>query len=131
MDDLWSSPVRYVECDGQGVVFNGHFLTYADEACTAWYVAAGTPWPTVLARGLDAHVKASTLTWEAPVRWGDVVTTDATVTRMGRTSFTLQIRIRVEDTVCCTVDTTYVFVGHDRRPTPIPDDLKEKWAVGT
>jgi len=28
----WSSPVRYVECDQQGIVFNAHYLTWADEA---------------------------------------------------------------------------------------------------
>ena len=26
----WSAPVRYAECDGQGVVFNSHYLLYAD-----------------------------------------------------------------------------------------------------
>ena len=31
---IWSAPVRYAECDGQGVVFNSHYLLYADEALT-------------------------------------------------------------------------------------------------
>jgi acyl-CoA thioester hydrolase len=28
----WSAPVRYAECDQQGVVFNANYLAYADEA---------------------------------------------------------------------------------------------------
>ena len=36
---VWSSPVRYAECDGLGVVFNGHYLTWADEAATALVAA--------------------------------------------------------------------------------------------
>ena len=31
----WSSPVRYGECDQQGVVFNAHYLAWADEAMTS------------------------------------------------------------------------------------------------
>ncbi len=30
----WSAPVRYAECDMQGIVFNAHYLLYADEALT-------------------------------------------------------------------------------------------------
>jgi acyl-CoA thioester hydrolase len=128
MDDLWSAPVRYVECDGQGVVFNGHFLTYADEAVSNWYIACGTPWSTVLDRGMDAHLKSTTLTWDAPVRLGDTIHADVTCLRVGSSSSTLQIRLRVGEQICCTVDTTYVFVGEDRRPSPIPADLKEIWS---
>ena len=39
----WSSPVRYVECDQQGVVFNAHYLTWADEASYPWWAAHGLP----------------------------------------------------------------------------------------
>ena len=39
----WSAPVRYAECDGQGVVFNSHYLLYADEALTGMLRALGTP----------------------------------------------------------------------------------------
>ena len=31
MPPVWSSPVRYVECDQQGIVFNGHYLVWADD----------------------------------------------------------------------------------------------------
>ena len=34
MPEVWSAPVRFVECDQQGVVFNAHYLTWADEAAT-------------------------------------------------------------------------------------------------
>ena len=64
----WSSPVRYVECDQQGVVFNAHYLTWADEASNAWWAARGLPWDALVARGAEYVVKASTLDWTSSAR---------------------------------------------------------------
>jgi YbgC/YbaW family acyl-CoA thioester hydrolase len=33
--------VRYAEVDGQGVVFNAHWLTYFDETCTRFVESWG------------------------------------------------------------------------------------------
>lgn len=123
----WSSPVRYAECDQQGVVFNGHYLTWADEAATAFMAQLGTPYADLLARGLDTSVVASELAWSSPARWGEVVEIDGAVDRLGRTSFAYRLTIRVGERVCCTVHTTYVLVDVDRRPTPLPDDLRAAW----
>ncbi len=124
---VWSSPVRYAECDGQGVVFNSHYLLYADEALTGLLRALGTPYDSLLARGLDTTVVASELSWVAPARYGDVVEVDAEVERVGRTSFTVAFTIGVGDQPCCRVRTSYVLTDLDRTPTAVPDDLREAW----
>ena len=124
---VWSSPVRYAECDGQGVVFNSHYLLYADEALTSMLRALGTPYDELLARGLDTAVVASELTWFAPARYGDVVEVDAEVERIGRTSFTVAFTIGVADQPCCRVRTSYVLTDLERTPTAVPDDLREAW----
>ena len=129
MTAVWGSPVRYVECDGQGVVFNGHYLTWADEAATALMAALGTPYAALLARGLDTSVVASELQWSSSAVWGDVVEVDGAVTRLGRTSFAFCLTIRVGTRTCCVVTTTYVLVDRDRTPTPLPDDLRTAWSV--
>ena len=128
MNSVWSSPVRYVECDAQGVVFNGHYLTWADEAATALMAALGTPYAEILARGLDTSVVASELSWTSPARWGDVVEVDGQAERVGRTSFTYRLTIRVGERTCCEVRTTYVLVDGQRQPTPVPDDLRAAWS---
>ncbi len=125
----WSSPVRYVECDQQGVVFNGHYLTWADEAATAWWAANGLPWDDLVARGVDPVVKASSLEWTSPVRWGDTVTVDAETENVGRTSVTVGSTVRVGERVCCVVRTTYVCVV-DGVPTPWPDDVRARLTDG-
>lgn len=124
---VWSAPVRYAECDQQGIVFNGHYLTYADEAATAWLGHTGVAYDAMLARGLDMRVVASELTWAAPAKWGDVVEVDAHAARIGRTSYTVELVIRVGERTCCTVRTTYVLTDLDGTPVPVPDDLREAW----
>jgi acyl-CoA thioester hydrolase len=124
---VWSAPVRYAECDQQGVVFNAHYLAYADEAMIAVMAERGTPYDDLFARGLDTAVVASELSWVAPARWGDVVQVDGEVERVGRTSFTVAFTISVEDRPCCRVRTSYVLTDLERQPTPVPDDLRAAW----
>jgi acyl-CoA thioester hydrolase len=124
----WSAPVRYAECDQQGVVFNAHYLAYADEAVEHVLAQQGFSYVDLLARGLDTSVVASDLQWSSPARWGDVVDVDGTVERVGRTSFVVALTISVGERLCCSVRTTYVLVDRDRTPTPVPDDIRSLWS---
>jgi acyl-CoA thioester hydrolase len=126
----WSAPVRYAECDQQGVVFNAHYLAYADEAVEHVLAQQGFSYADLLARGLDTSVVASELQWSSPARWGDVVDVDGTVERIGRTSFVVALTIAVGERLCCRVRTTYVLVDRDRTPTPVPDDVRALWSQG-
>jgi len=128
VSQLWSSPVRYVECDQQGVVFNAHYLTWADEASNHWWVAHGVPWDVVAAR-VDPVVKASTLDWTSSARWGDTVTVDAGTEKLGRTSVTVRFTVRVAERVCCVVRNTYVATDGGRA-TPWPDDIRAALEAG-
>lgn len=124
---VWSAPVRYAECDQQGVVFNAHYLTWCDEAVTGWLRATGVDYSALLARGLDTSVVATTLEWSSSARYGDVVEVDASLDRMGRTSFAVRFTVRVGERICCSVVTTYVLVDDGDRPTPVPEDLRTAW----
>ena len=125
MPALWSSPVRYVECDQQGVVFNAHYLTWADEAANAWWSARGLPWDALVERGLEYLVKASALDWTSSARWGDTVEVDVELGVLGRTSLTLVLTVRVGEQACCEIRTVYVATA-DGVPTPWPDDVRAR-----
>lgn len=123
----WSAPVRYAECDQQCVVFNAHYLAYADEAVTHVLAQQGASYDDLLARGLDTSVVASELAWSSPARWGDVVEVDGVVERVGRTSFVVAMTISVGDRLCCRVRTTYVLMDAERTPVPVPEDVRQRW----
>jgi acyl-CoA thioester hydrolase len=122
---VWSSPVRFVECDQQGVVFNAHYLVWADEAVNAWWDERGVPWSDLQERGVEYFVIASALEWRSSARWGETVEVDADLEKIGRTSLTLRFTIRVGDRLCCEVRTTYVCAA-EGTPTPWPDDVRER-----
>ncbi|MFD2091641.1 acyl-CoA thioesterase [Blastococcus deserti] len=123
MPQVWSSPVRYVECDQQGIAFNAHYLVWADEAVNTWWDALGVRWPDLNAGGVDYLVVASSLEWRSSARWGDTVDVDADLEKLGRTSITVGFTIRVGDRRCCVVRTTYVCTV-DGVPAPWPDDVR-------
>ena len=123
----WSAPVRYSECDPQGVVFNANYLVYADEALVHVLARQGVSYRELEARGLDASLVASEVEWKSPARWGEVVDVDGTVERVGRTSFVMAFSIAVGDRLCCRLRTTYVLTDRDRTPTPVPDDIRALW----
>ena len=129
MPEVWSSPVRYVECDQQGVVFNAHYLTWADEASNGWWASHGLEWDVLVARGVDPVVKASSLEWASSARWGDTVAVDAEIEKVGRTSVTVRFTVRVGERVCCVVRNTYVCVA-DGRSATWPDDVRARLTAG-
>ena len=124
----WSAPVRYVECDQQGIVFNAHYLVWCDEAVVGWLEATGGGYDALLARGLDTKVVSSTLDWTASATYGDVVEVDVSAERVGGSSFVVRFDVRVGERPCCTVRTTYVLVDDAGRPTRVPDDLRAAWS---
>ncbi len=129
MPQVWSSPVRFVECDQQGIAFNAHYLVWADEAVNAWWAERGLPWDDLVARGLEYVVVASSLEWRSSARWGDTVEVDADLDALGRTSLTLRFTIRVGERTCCEVRTTYVCTT-DGASSPWPDDVRALLSAG-
>lgn len=60
---------RYAEVDQQGVVFNGHYLTWFDEACTGLLDHLGVGYRELMADGYDFQVMHSEIDFSASVRW--------------------------------------------------------------
>lgn len=121
---------RYAEVDQQGVVFNGHYLTWFDEACTAFFDHAGVTIPALTTRALDVQVVHAELDYLAPVRWRDAVSVGVTCVATGTTSFTLEFHvIRVgedgEPLTAVRGRNVYVVVSTQNwTKREIPDDLR-------
>lgn len=121
--------VRYAEVDQQGVVFNAHWLTYADDAVTRFFEQLGhTPaelWMPTDDSPFDIMVRRSELDFAGPAHFDEVVDLDVRAARLGTTSFDLRIVATVDGRPAVTVTTTYVTVHPVRhRPIPVPDDLR-------
>jgi acyl-CoA thioester hydrolase len=129
----FSLPVvpRYAEVDQQGVVFNGHYLTWFDEACTGFLDHLGVTYPGLIDTGHDIQVVHSEIDYLAPVRWRDSVRVVVQCERTGSTSFTLGFSVvrRSADTpeqVAVRGRNVYVVVStEDWAKRPIPSTLHE------
>jgi acyl-CoA thioester hydrolase len=129
----FSLPVvpRYAEVDQQGVVFNGHYLTWFDEACTAFLDHLGVTYPGLIESGHDVQVVHSEIDFVGPVRWRDSVRVEVHCERIGSTSFTLGFDVRrsnpdvVEQTAVRGHNVYVVVSTADWAKRPIPDSLRE------
>ncbi len=101
MTDAFSLPIvpRYAEVDQQGVVFNGHYLTWFDEASTALFDHLGLPFAEFNDWGLDVQVVHAEIDYLAPIRWRDAVRVQTRCESTGTTSFTLQFDVLRRDDV--------------------------------
>lgn len=64
--------VRYAECDMQGHVFNGHYLTWFDMAHTGLLTEAlGRPYCEIVASGIDVVVAESGVRYRSPAHFED------------------------------------------------------------
>lgn len=120
--------VRYAEVDAQGVVFNAHWLTYFDEAMTAFFEDHGFPADELWTAGgpFDVQLVKSQIEWRGPAGFHDLVETTVDVARIGESSFVLDFTARVADEVVTVGEITYVSVapgGGSSRP--IPDEIRD------
>jgi acyl-CoA thioester hydrolase len=127
---------RYAEVDQQGVVFNGHYLTWFDEACTGFLDHLGVTYPGLIDTGHEAQVVHTEIDFLAPVRWRDSVRVGVVCERIGSTSFTLGFGVlrsnaATPEQIAIRGHSVYVVVStEDWTKRPIPGQLREALSSG-
>lgn len=120
--------VRWAETDRQGIVFNGHYLTWFDIAQTEHFRSIGFRYPNGLERfGLDIFVVNATIDYRAPAGFDDMVTLCARVEYLGRTSLRFRMAVFREATLLVEGTVTYVIATREgRTPAPLPADFVDR-----
>ena len=110
----FSLTVRYMEVDAQGVVFNAWYLTYFDEAFTAFLQSRGLDYRALLDAGLDFQLVHADIDWKAGLRFRDSAVIAVSVARLGRTSFAIDFQASRNGTeLACSARIVYVAVATD------------------
>ncbi len=109
------------DCNANGDIFGGWVMAQVD--------LAGAVLPARYVRGRMATVAVNQFIFKQPVRVGDILSFFAHITRMGRTSVTVQVEVFAE---CFSAQgqyvkvteasLTYVAIDLEGRPRPIPRD---------
>ena len=123
--------VRFGECDPQNLVFNAHYLAYADVALTELQRAAFGSYEAMIAEhGVDLVVAQAQISFRAPARFDDLLDVGLTVARIGTTSMTLALSITRDATTIVEGDLRYVFVDAQTwDKAPIPDGVRAALAL--
>lgn len=120
--------IRYSDCDPQGIVFNGNYGRYWDDALTDWLEEAGFGGPELGGAGVDIVTAHLEMDFKSSAALGDTVETSIEIERFGSTSMTIGfITSRMSDgTVVTEGKEVLVFVDPgDFRPVPVPDTVRE------
>jgi acyl-CoA thioester hydrolase len=86
--------VRYVECDMQGRVFNGHYLTWVDMAMNEALREIFGDFQTLTTSGIDFVVAAAELQFRQPAHFDDDLVIGVGFDPLGRTSLRSTYEIR-------------------------------------
>ena len=117
--------IRYSDIDSQGIVFNGNYLTYFDDAITDLFVAAGLDPGTMHDAGYDVVTAHASIDFKATAQLFDEMTINVRVGRIGNTSITFDLESRVDQRVTTTAEIVYVTVDASSfKPTPVPAAFK-------
>ncbi|MGH3042389.1 MAG: acyl-CoA thioesterase [Gaiellaceae bacterium] len=122
--------VGFSDTDAQGIVYYGRYLPYFDLARVEYERHLG-----LLRReavGKDFVMRASSVVYDAPARFDDLLEVFIRAKRIGGTSITYELcAYRVDDDILmCTADQTMVLVAvPERRPTPISAAYRRTVAV--
>lgn len=119
--------IRYSDCDPQGIVFNGNYARYWDDALTDWFEEAGLGGAELGGSGVDIVTARMEMDFKASASLGDVLETSIEVERFGNTSMTAGFTtIRTSDgTVVTEGREILVFVDPATfRPTAVPDPVR-------
>jgi acyl-CoA thioester hydrolase len=125
--------VRYAECDAQEVVFNARYADYADLAATEFMRSLIGGYQALIKQGLDNQVVNLNISWQSPARFDDVLSLSVHVSKVGNTSFTMQIDMMNWQTKQAVASAEIVYVMVDSQSfdkKAVPNEFKETLLKG-
>ena len=125
--------VRLSDTDAMGHVNNARYLTYVEIARVAYYErVTGNPLPIGAHGAEEGMILAEIrMTYRSPAFYGETLTVETRVERIGRSSFGMVHRITAPESrygparLIAVADSTLVSYDYpDERPIPVPDEWR-------
>jgi acyl-CoA thioester hydrolase len=119
--------IRYSDCEPQGIVFNGNYARYWDDAMTDWFDELEDLGVSLEAASVDVVTARLEIDFQASATLRDVLQTSVSPEQLGNTSMTLGMetkrasdgtQVAVGKIVCVFVDQKSL------RPVRMPEDVR-------
>ncbi|SDU35449.1 acyl-CoA thioesterase [Halopseudomonas salegens] len=118
--------VRWSDADMQGIVFNGHYLTYADVGITEYFRALSEANAGSSVNGSDFFAVRTLLEYRSPALYDDMLDIHVRIAKLGNSSMQFLIGIYRADELLVTGEIVYVHADQtSRQPMRIPDSFRE------
>jgi acyl-CoA thioester hydrolase len=118
--------VRWSEADIQGVVFNGHYLTFFDVAVTEYWRMLADGDAQALRDIFDRlYVVRATIDFHAPARFDEEIDVCVRTARLGGSSMRVLFEIHRGDAHLISGENVYVH-AEDGKSTRLPDRFRER-----
>ena len=121
--------IRWMECDAQGIVFNGAYLGYLELSTAEYWRNLGIGIYHLPRSGyFDLAVVKTTIEFRSPALVDEIVEACVRVSRIGNSSMDMQMELyrQEPETLLTAIDA--VYVGYDaasRTSRRVPDDFRE------
>jgi acyl-CoA thioester hydrolase len=119
--------VRTSEVDFQGIVYNAHYLTFFDVAIHEFFKALPYNYAALRPQtGTDFHTVRALVEFARPLRLDEDFVAEVRLGRIGRSSLTFNLALRVAEETKPRITGEVVWVHADQaesRSAPLPDGL--------
>ena len=120
--------VRYAEVDAMGYLHHARYWEHFEDVRTELLRRNGFRYRDLEEQGVLFVVYKAACKYLVPIRYDDVVTVTAIVTRVTRTRVDHEYVIERDGQRLCEASSTLACVGRDGRPRVMPDSLWENAA---
>jgi YbgC/YbaW family acyl-CoA thioester hydrolase len=119
--------VRWVEVDLQKIVFNGHYLMYADTAMAGYWRALALPYQATMEQlGGDLYVRKATLEYHGSADYDDTLDVGLRCEHIGNTSLRFATGIFRAEALLVSGELVYVYADPvAKRSQPVPPALRQ------
>ncbi|PTT88613.1 4-hydroxybenzoyl-CoA thioesterase, partial [Pelomonas sp. HMWF004] len=118
--------VRWAEIDAQGIVFNGHYLTYLDTAISGYWRALAIPYAETMKQlGGDLYVRRAMLDYRGSARYDDRLDIGIRCRDFGNSSMKVDGAVFHGEHLLVQAEMVYVFADPgSQSPQRLPDALR-------
>ncbi|MEI6630986.1 MAG: YbgC/FadM family acyl-CoA thioesterase [bacterium] len=117
--------IYYHDTDCGGVVYYANYLKHLEEARTEYCLKRGINLKELGENGTYFVVAHVDLDYKAPARYQDTIKITAQIQKTGTASLYFLQQIFKDETLLLEAKTTWVCVGKDFKPKPIPAQIKQ------
>lgn len=119
----YARKIRFSDTDAQGIVFNGNYPIYIDDATTDFFDVIGIPWNAFTRTGHEMVLGRSEIDYRSAGRIGETLVTGARIVRFGSSSVTFELQTweQASGRIVIEARLLYVVVDHETfRPKAVP-----------